>query len=81
MVELPAYFVVAEAPALTGARTVRVEAELRDAVLHLRMRLEGAAASSDLTELEDRVGALDGTIVATADGSAMQLEAAIPCAS
>jgi signal transduction histidine kinase len=80
-VESAAYFVVAEGPRLVGARAARVEAELRDAVMHVHLSLEDATLAPDITELEDRVGALDGSVTATVEGRSVRLEAAIPCAS
>jgi signal transduction histidine kinase len=80
-VESAAYFVIAEGPRLAGARAASVAGELRDGVMQVRLRLEDATLTADLTELEDRVGALDGVVSATVEGRDVRLEAAIPCVS
>jgi hypothetical protein len=82
-VESTAYFVVAEAPGRTGARRMRVRGQVADGSLRLYLALEGAAAggSADLTELEDRVGALDGTLASLEQDGSLEIEVAIPCVS
>ena len=82
-VESTAYFVVAEAPGRTGARRMRVRGWIADGNLCLYLALEGAAAGrpADLTELEDRVGALDGTMASFERDGSLVIEVAIPCAS
>jgi signal transduction histidine kinase len=79
-VESAAYFVVAEAPRLSGARSARVTADVRDGALHLELQMDGATSPLDLTELEDRIEALGGTIAASRTQAHIRLEAAIPCA-
>ena len=75
-VENAAYRVVAEAVKV-GATRVRVTR--RDGVL--RVDVDAAAAPADLVELEDRVGALDGSIrVEGGPGGAVRLRSEIPCA-
>jgi signal transduction histidine kinase len=89
-VESVAYAVIAEAAgpiaAAVGATGVRVEARLDRSSLLLTVRLasEGAVepkGGARLMELEDRLGAIDGTLrVAQADGE-LRLEAVVPCVS
>ena len=79
-VESAAYFVISEAPSVSGARAARVRAAVEDGLLRIDLRLEGAH-DADLTELEDRVGAVDGTLTADFRDGSVHVTAEIPCAS
>ena len=81
-VEATAYLVIAEAPARAGAVHATVGGEVVDGRLRVRLVLDGVAGRDvELTDLEDRVGALDGSLVATQDGDTMVIEVSLPCAS
>jgi signal transduction histidine kinase len=75
-VESAAYFVVAESVRRAGGRDVAVSARREDERLIVELETNGGIAGST-TDLEDRVGAVGGTIAATAG----QLSAEMPCAS
>ena len=76
-VESAAYFVVAESVRRAGGRDVAVSARRVDERLIVELETGGGIAGST-TDLEDRVGAVGGTI----DGDrAGQLSAEMPCAS
>ncbi len=75
-VESAAYFVVAESVRRAGGRDVAVSARREDERLIVELETGGGIAGST-TNLEDRVGAVGGTIAATAG----QLSAEMPCAS
>ena len=79
-VESAAYFVISEAPSVSGAQSARVRAAVEDGTLRIDLRLDGAH-DADLTELEDRVGAVDGTLAAAVSAGSVHLTAEIPCAS
>jgi signal transduction histidine kinase len=79
-VESAAYFVISEAPAVSGAQSARVRASVERGLLCIDLQLDGAHGA-DLTELEDRVGAVDGTLAADVRGGSVHLTAEIPCAS
>ena len=77
-VESAAYFVVTEAARRSGARAVLVRLEVHDSRLWVDVTLSGADGNGGwVTALEDRVGALDGSL--TVDQS--RVRAVIPCAS
>jgi signal transduction histidine kinase len=77
-VESAAYFVVTEAARRSGARAVLVRLEVHDSRLCVDVALSGADGNDRwVTALEDRVGALDGSL--TVDQSTVR--AVIPCAS
>jgi signal transduction histidine kinase len=79
-VESAAYFVISEAPAVSGAQSARVRASVERGLLCIDLQLDGAHGA-DLTELEDRVGAVDGTLAADVRGGSVHLTAEIPCVS
>jgi signal transduction histidine kinase len=79
-VEATAYFVVAEALRRTAADTIRVAVEHENDRLIVDLEHDGPAPN-DLTALDDRVGALDGTIAVRATATSFSLRAEIPCAS
>ena len=74
--ESAAYFVVAEALRRTGDGEVRVEARRRDGVLSVELATDRQLAGP-ATPIEDRVGALGGSLTITAH----RLTAELPCAS
>ena len=79
-VEVAAYFVVSEAVRRGAASTLKVSAARRDG--RLVVEVEGDSAPAEITDLQDRVGALDGcvAVVNGPDGRA-KLRAEIPCES
>jgi signal transduction histidine kinase len=77
-VETAAYFVVAETSRTAGASWLRIGATRRGA--RLLIEVEADSAPTDLTEVEDRVGALDGTIELVREpGGGFTVRAEIPC--
>jgi signal transduction histidine kinase len=79
-VEVAAYFVVSEAVRRGATSTLKVSAARRSG--RLVVEVEGDSAPAEITDLEDRVGALDGcvAVVHGPDGRA-KLRAEIPCES
>jgi signal transduction histidine kinase len=79
-VEAAAYFVVSEAVRRSAAGPLRVYAARHDG--RLVVEVEGDSAPAEITDLQDRAGALDGS-VAVAAGSAGRatIRAEIPCES
>jgi signal transduction histidine kinase len=77
-VEAAAYFVVSEAVRRGAASTLKVSAARRNG--RLVVEVEGDSAPAEITDLQDRVGALDGcvAVVNGPDGRA-KLRAEIPC--
>ena len=77
-VEAAAYFVVSEAVRRGAASTLKVSAARRNG--RLVVEVEGDSAPAEITDLQDRVGALDGcvAVVHGPDGRA-KLRAEIPC--
>ena len=77
-VEAAAYFVVSEAVRRGAASTLKVSAARRNG--RLVVEVEGDSAPAEITDLQDRVGALDGcvAVVNGPDGQAV-LRAEIPC--
>jgi signal transduction histidine kinase len=75
-VESAAYFVVAESVRRAGGRDVRVSARHEDERLIVELETYGGIAGST-TDLEDRVGAVGGTLTATSG----DLSAEMPCGS
>jgi signal transduction histidine kinase len=79
-VEAAAYFVVSEALRQSVGSLLTVNAECSDGVFALNLRCERPPA--DIVDLEDRVGALDGSLTVVFDASGLvTLRAEIPCAS
>ena len=80
-VEAAAYFVIAQTALNADATSVQVRVELLDDRLVIDVDSEGRRPGSIAT-LEDRVGALDGTLsIRTAVGGRYSIHAEIPCAS
>jgi len=79
-VEAAAYFVVAETVRQNAAGVLRVSATRRDG--RLVVEVEGDSAPGNITDLEDRVGALGGSVMTTRgpDGRTI-IRAEIPCES
>ena len=77
-VEAAAYFVVSEAVRRGAASTLKVSAARRNG--RLVVEVEGDSAPAEITDLQDRVGALDGSVAVVhgPDGRAI-LRAEIPC--
>lgn len=78
-IESAAYFVISEALTISGAQSARVRAGVEDGLLRIDLRLDGAH-DADLTELEDRVGAVDGTMATDVRDGSFHLTLEIPCA-
>jgi signal transduction histidine kinase len=79
-VETTAYFVVAETLRRTAADKLRVAAEHVGDRLVVEIEQDGAAPD-DLVALDDRIGALDGTIAILTTPTSLSIRAEIPCAS
>jgi len=79
-VEATAYFVVSEAVRRCAAGTLKVSAAQRNG--RLVVEVEGDSAPAEITDLQDRVGALEGSVAVVhgPDGRAI-LQAEIPCES
>jgi signal transduction histidine kinase len=77
-VEATAYFVVSEAVRRCAAGTLKVSAARRNG--RLVVEVEGDSAPVEITDLQDRAGALDGSVAVVhgPDGRAI-LRAEIPC--
>ena len=74
-VETAAYLVIAEA---VKAGPARVSATRRDGMLVIDVETEAEPAR--LLDLEDRVGALDGTLAVTpAQGGRVRIRVNLPC--
>jgi signal transduction histidine kinase len=78
-VENAAYFVVAETLRRTRPSRARVDASRTDGRLVIELEAHDAF-DEELTDLEDRVGALDGRFSAHNDGTSLRLRAELPCA-
>ena len=79
-VETAAYRLIAETVKQAGTSRVRLNAYMADGLLVLE--LETHRIPIELRELEDRLGALDGTLeLAPATGGPARIRAEIPCAS
>jgi signal transduction histidine kinase len=77
-VEAAAYFVVSEAVRRDAASTFKVSAARRDG--RLVVEVEGDSAPAEITDLQDRVGALDGSVAVTErPGGRATIRAEIPC--
>jgi signal transduction histidine kinase len=78
-VEATAYFVVSEAVRRCAAGTLKVSAARRNG--RLVVEVEGDSAPAEITDLQDRVGALDGSVAVVhgPDGRRAILQAEIPC--
>jgi signal transduction histidine kinase len=78
--EAAAYFVVSEAVRQAAASTLRVSAARYDG--RLVVEVEGDSMPAEITDLRDRVGALDGTVAVThGPGGGATIRAEIPCES
>jgi signal transduction histidine kinase len=79
-VEAAAYFVVSEAVRRAAANALKVSAAQCDG--RLVVEVEGDSAPVEITDLQDRVGALDGTVtVSHAPSGRATIRAEIPCES
>ena len=78
-VENVAYFLVAEALKRTHATSARVGAARTGERLVVDLEAEGRL-DEDLVDLEDRVGALDGSLFVEAEPGRVRLRAELPCA-
>lgn len=80
-IEAAAYFLIAEATTSGAARRARINVRHVDASLMVEVEHDGEEQES-VTELEDRIGALDGTVmVDKVDGGLISIRAEIPCGS
>ena len=71
---------ISEALTISGAQSARVRAGVEDGLLRIDLRLLDGAHDADLTELEDRVGAVDGTMATDVRDGSFHLTLEIPCA-
>jgi len=79
-VEAAAYFVVSEAVRRGAAGPLRVCAARRDG--RLVVEVEGDSVPAEITDLQDRAGALDGSVaVVPGPGGRATIRAEIPCES
>jgi signal transduction histidine kinase len=79
-VEAAAYFLVSETAIRQSTGALKVSAARRDG--RLVVEVEGDHAPEQMTELEDRIGALDGSLVVVrAPGGRVTMCAEIPCGS
>jgi signal transduction histidine kinase len=78
-VEATAYFIVAETLRKTAADKLRVDAEREGNRLVVEID-QDAPGPDDLVALDDRVGALDGTIEIHATPTSLAIRVEIPCA-
>jgi len=79
-VEAAAYFVVSEAVRRAAPSTLKVSAARRDS--RLVVEVEGDNMPAEITDLQDRVGALDGTVtVVRGPAGRTTIRADIPCES
>jgi signal transduction histidine kinase len=78
--EAAAYFVLSEAVRQGAASTLKVSAERRDS--RLVLEVEGDSLPAEIIGLQDRVGALDGSVtVVRGPGARGTIRAEIPCES
>jgi len=79
-IEATAYFLVSETATQRSAGVLKVSAARRDG--QLVVEVEGDRAPEQITELEDRIGALDGSLaVVRAPSGRVTIRAEIPCES
>jgi signal transduction histidine kinase len=79
-VEAAAYFVVSEAVRQAAASTLKVAAAQCDS--RLVVEVQGDSAPAEITDMQDRVGALDGSVtVVHGPGGRATIRAEIPCES
>jgi len=80
LAEAAAYFVVSEAVRRDPVSTLKVSAARRGS--RLVVEVEGGNMPAEITDLQDRVGALDGTVtVVRGPGGRATIRADIPCES
>ena len=81
-VESAAYFVVAEAVRRSAATRATVDAVPAEGVLTVDVDLAGVADGDGwLADLEDRVGALDGSVAVARSDEGLAVKAVMPCGS
>jgi signal transduction histidine kinase len=79
-VEAAAYFVVSETVRRAAASVLNVSAARQDS--RLVVKVEGDSVPAEITDLQDRVGALDGSVtVMRGPGGRAAIRAEIPCES
>jgi signal transduction histidine kinase len=79
-IEAAAYFVIAGLARRSGSTSLTVSAARPEKSLQVEVTTDNAPA--DIVELEDRVGALDGTLsVSREPGGRVRIRAEIPCVS
>jgi signal transduction histidine kinase len=78
-IETTAYFVVAETLRRTRAARATVAASRRDGALVVELESDRGYAEPPV-DLEDRVGALDGTLTVNCAGGRLRLRVELPCA-
>ena len=79
-VEIAAFLIAREATRLPAGHRARIHIRRSGRMLHASVEHDGDVP--EIRDLEDRIGALDGTIrVTTSDDGRVQIEAEIPCAS
>jgi signal transduction histidine kinase len=78
--EAAGYFVVSEAVRQAASSTLKVSAARRDG--RLVVEVEGDSVPAEITDMQDRVGALDGSVtVLHGPGARGTIRAEIPCES
>jgi signal transduction histidine kinase len=77
-VENAAYFLVAEALRRTNAGRAHVDVRRTESRLVIEIDADGTP-SDDLTDLDDRVGALDGLLAVVQEDGRLLLQAELPC--
>ena len=77
-VENAAYFLVAETLRRTAAARAHVDARRSEGRLVVEIEAEGTR-SEDFTDLEDRLGALDGRLAVVQENGSFRLRAELPC--
>jgi signal transduction histidine kinase len=79
--EAAAYFLLLGVLRTSDSAGVWIRGERDDHLLRLQIGYDGTALPEGIIDLEDRVGALDGTLTVHADAGHVDLRAEIPCGS
>jgi signal transduction histidine kinase len=79
-VEAAAYFIVAETAMRATAGRIKVMIRRLADRLVVEVQKDGPPPDT-IVDLEDRVGAMDGSVAVEADGGLITIRAEIPCAS